>query len=104
MKDSTNNGMSSFRSRSEGILTGTTLSRYSRSWRNLRSAASAVKSRCVVASRPTPTGIGAVARIGQDQRCGIGRSDVGTLVEQLTKRFRGPNNLLKHRFPINLLA
>src|SRR5260370_17266552 len=44
------------------------------------------------------------ARIAQDQNCGIGRGDLGNLVEHFTKRFRGPNNLLKHRFPINLLA
>src|SRR5712692_7413743 len=58
IKYSTSKGMSAARSRNEGISIGTTFSLYKRSWRNLPSATSAFKSRCVAASTLTSTGIG----------------------------------------------
>ena len=60
MKYSTSKGMSETRSRKGGISIGTTLSRYRRSSRNLPSATSAFKSRCVAASTLTSTGIGLI--------------------------------------------
>ncbi len=58
MKYSTSRGISSARSRNDGIWMGTTFSRYRRSWRNFPSPTSAFKSRCVAATTLTSTGIG----------------------------------------------